>query len=97
MWFHIIQVPLTGLIALAVYLLTEGLEGRAVMVSRWAADERSPGWRRPAGYPAGRDDGRLIGVPCSSFLPFGDGGVSFPATMMPPAALWRIFNDGLFT
>jgi hypothetical protein len=36
MWFHIIQVPLTGLIALAVYLLTEGLEGRAVMVSRWA-------------------------------------------------------------
>ena len=50
MWFHIIQIPLTGLIALAVYLLTEGLEGRAVMVSRWAADERSPGWRRPAGY-----------------------------------------------
>ena len=37
MWFHIIQVPLIGLIALAVYLLTEGLEGRAVMVSRWAA------------------------------------------------------------
>jgi hypothetical protein len=36
MWFHIIQVPLTGLIALAVYLLTEGLEGRAVRVSRWA-------------------------------------------------------------
>jgi len=36
MWFHIIQVPLTGLIALAVYLLTEGLEGRAVSVSRWA-------------------------------------------------------------
>jgi hypothetical protein len=36
MWFHIIQVPLIGLIALAVYLLTEGLEGRAVMVSRWA-------------------------------------------------------------
>jgi hypothetical protein len=27
MWFHIIQVPLIGLIALAVYLLTEGLEG----------------------------------------------------------------------
>jgi hypothetical protein len=25
MWFHIIQVPLIGLIALAVYLLTEGL------------------------------------------------------------------------
>ena len=36
MWFHIIQVPLIGLIALAVYLLTEGLEGQAVMVSRWA-------------------------------------------------------------
>jgi hypothetical protein len=36
MWFHIIQVPLIGLIALTVYLLTEGLEGRAVMVSRWA-------------------------------------------------------------
>jgi hypothetical protein len=28
MWFHIIQVPLIGLIALAVYLLTEGLEGQ---------------------------------------------------------------------
>ena len=36
MWFHFIQVPLIGLIALAVYLLTDGLEGRAVMVSRWA-------------------------------------------------------------
>ena len=36
MWFHFIQVPLIGLIALAVYLLTEGLEGRAVMVSRWS-------------------------------------------------------------
>src|SRR5918997_1180639 len=36
MWFHIIQVPLIGLIALAVYLLTEGLEGRAVSVSRWS-------------------------------------------------------------
>jgi hypothetical protein len=36
MWFHIIQVPLIGLIALAVYLLTEGLEGRPVRVSRWA-------------------------------------------------------------
>jgi hypothetical protein len=36
MWFHIIQVPLIGLIALAVYLLTDGLEGRAVNVSRWA-------------------------------------------------------------
>ena len=36
MWFHIIQVPLIGLIALAVYLLTEGLQGRAVRVSRWA-------------------------------------------------------------
>jgi hypothetical protein len=36
MWFHFIQVPLIGLMALAVYLLTYGLEGRAVMVSRWA-------------------------------------------------------------
>jgi hypothetical protein len=36
MWFHIIQVPLTGLLALAVCLLTDGLQGRAVMVSRWA-------------------------------------------------------------
>src|SRR5215211_2959188 len=36
MWFHIIQVPLIGLMALAVYLLTDGLEGRAVSVSRWA-------------------------------------------------------------
>ena len=36
MWFHIIQVPLIGLIALAVYLLTEGLEGRVVSVSRWS-------------------------------------------------------------
>jgi hypothetical protein len=36
MWFHFIQVPLIGLMALAVYLLTEGLEGRAVRVSRWA-------------------------------------------------------------
>jgi len=36
MWFHIIQVPLIGLIALAVYLLTDGLEGRAVSVSHWA-------------------------------------------------------------
>jgi hypothetical protein len=36
MWFHIIQVPLIGLIALAVYLLTDGLAGQAVRVSRWA-------------------------------------------------------------
>ena len=36
MWFHFIQVPLIGLIALALYLLTDGLEGRAVIVSRWA-------------------------------------------------------------
>jgi hypothetical protein len=36
MWFHFIQLPLIGLIALAVYLLTDGLEGRAVSVSRWA-------------------------------------------------------------
>jgi hypothetical protein len=36
MWFHFIQVPLIGLMALAVYLLTDGLEGRAASVSRWA-------------------------------------------------------------
>jgi hypothetical protein len=36
MWFHIIQLPLIGLMVLAVYLLTEGMEGRAVSVSRWA-------------------------------------------------------------
>jgi hypothetical protein len=36
MWFYIIQLPLIGLIVLAVYLLTEGLEGRAVRVSRWS-------------------------------------------------------------
>lgn len=34
--FHMIQLPLIGLIALAVYLLTDGLEGRAANVSRWA-------------------------------------------------------------
>lgn len=36
MWFHLIQLLLTGLIALAVYLLTDGLEGWPVSVSRWA-------------------------------------------------------------
>jgi hypothetical protein len=36
MWFHFIQVPLIGLIALAAYLLTDGLEGRSTSVSRWA-------------------------------------------------------------
>jgi hypothetical protein len=36
MWFHISQLPLIGLMVLAVYLLTDGLEGRAVSVSRWA-------------------------------------------------------------
>jgi hypothetical protein len=36
LWFHMIQLVLTGLIALAVYLLTDGLEGWAVSVSRWA-------------------------------------------------------------
>jgi hypothetical protein len=35
--FHVIQLPLIGLVALAVYLLTLGLEGRAASVSRWAA------------------------------------------------------------
>jgi hypothetical protein len=34
--FHMIQLPLIGLMALAVYLLTDGLEGRPVNVSRWA-------------------------------------------------------------
>lgn len=34
--FHMIQLPLIGLMVLAVYLLTEELEGRAVRVSRWA-------------------------------------------------------------
>ena len=37
LWFHMIQLLLTGLIALAVYLLTDGLSGRAASVSRWAA------------------------------------------------------------
>jgi hypothetical protein len=36
MWFHFIQVPLIGLMALAVYLLTAGMEGLATGVSRWA-------------------------------------------------------------
>jgi hypothetical protein len=36
MWFHFLQVPLIGLIALAVYLLTDALDGRAASVSRWA-------------------------------------------------------------
>jgi len=35
-WFHFIQVPLIGFMALAVYLLTDRLEGRAASVSRWA-------------------------------------------------------------
>lgn len=36
MWFHMVQLPLIGLMVLAVLLLTEGLEGRAAKVSRWA-------------------------------------------------------------
>jgi hypothetical protein len=36
MWFHFIQVPFIGLMALAVYLLTAGMEGVAAGVSRWA-------------------------------------------------------------
>jgi hypothetical protein len=36
MWFHFVQVPLIGLMALAVYLLTHGLEGLSVGVSQWA-------------------------------------------------------------
>jgi hypothetical protein len=34
--FHVIQLPLIGFVALAVYLLTVGLGGRAASVSRWA-------------------------------------------------------------
>jgi hypothetical protein len=34
-WFHMIQLPLVGLMALALHLLTEDLEGTAVTVSRW--------------------------------------------------------------
>jgi hypothetical protein len=37
LWFHMIQLPLIGLTAWAVYLLTAGLDGRAAVVSRWAA------------------------------------------------------------
>ncbi len=40
MWFHFIQVPLIGFMALAVYLLTDRLEGRAASVSRWAMEAR---------------------------------------------------------
>jgi hypothetical protein len=36
MWFHFIQVPLIGLMALAVYLLTAGTEALTTGVSRWA-------------------------------------------------------------
>jgi hypothetical protein len=36
LWFHMIQLPLIALMALAVYLLTDGLEGTPVIVSRWA-------------------------------------------------------------
>jgi hypothetical protein len=35
-WFHMIQLPLVGLIALAVFMLTEGLEGSLARTSRWA-------------------------------------------------------------
>jgi hypothetical protein len=35
-WFHMLQLPLIGFIALAVYLLTDGLQGSPVSVSRWA-------------------------------------------------------------
>ena len=37
LWFHMIQLPLIALTALAVYLLTASLDGRAATVSRWAA------------------------------------------------------------
>lgn len=36
LWFHMVQLPLVGLVAVAVYLLTAGLEGPAVATSRWA-------------------------------------------------------------
>jgi hypothetical protein len=36
LWFHMIQLPLIGLTALTVCSLTAGLEGRPVVVSRWA-------------------------------------------------------------
>jgi hypothetical protein len=36
LWFHMIQLPLIGLVALAASLLTQGLTGRIVSVSRWA-------------------------------------------------------------
>jgi hypothetical protein len=35
-WFHMIQVLLIGLVALSAYLLTQGLTGQIVSVSRWA-------------------------------------------------------------
>jgi hypothetical protein len=36
LWFHLIQLVLVGLTSLMVYSLTAGLEGRPVIVSRWA-------------------------------------------------------------
>ncbi len=35
-WFHMIQLPLVGLVAVAAFLLTEGLTGPLVTTSRWA-------------------------------------------------------------
>ncbi len=35
-WFHMIQLPLVGLVAVAAFLLTEGLTGPLVTVSRWS-------------------------------------------------------------
>jgi hypothetical protein len=35
-WFHMIQLPLTSLVALSAYMLTQGLTGQIVSVSRWA-------------------------------------------------------------
>ncbi len=35
-WFHMIQLPLVGLVAVAAFLLTEALTGPLVTASRWA-------------------------------------------------------------
>jgi hypothetical protein len=35
-WFHMIQLPLVGLVALSVYLLTQGLASRLAAFARWS-------------------------------------------------------------